>query len=138
MADTVFNTFKRDLFSGTFDLVNDNVAVVLLSGAPDIDSDTHYSDISSLEITSTGYIEMFWPDYRNKRSQDLPTAYHDAGQFYWGDTEKFLKEKALYTKKSVPVVLPRFLVHDIDTPEDWETAEKMFLVLGLNNQLELF
>jgi len=92
----------------------------------------------ALKITSTGYIEMFWPDYRNKRSQDLPAAYHDAGQFYWGDTEKFLKEKALYTKKSVPVVLPRFLVHDIDTSEDWETAEKMFIALGLNNQMELF
>lgn len=92
----------------------------------------------ALKITNTGYIEMFWPDYRNKRSQDLPTAYHDAGQFYWGDTEKFLQGKTLYTKKSVPVVLPRFLVHDIDTPEDWETAEKMFIALGLNKQTELF
>ena len=91
----------------------------------------------ALKVTNMGYLEMFWPEYRDKRSQDLPQAYHDAGQFYWGNTEKFLRGKALYTEKSVPIVLPRFLVHDIDTLEDWETAEKMFIALGLNKQPEL-
>jgi pseudaminic acid cytidylyltransferase len=88
----------------------------------------------ALKLTKTGYLEMFWPKYRDRRSQDLPEAYHDAGQFYWGNTEKFLRAKTLYTEKSVPIVLPRFLVHDIDTMEDWETAEKMFLALGLNRK----
>lgn len=91
----------------------------------------------ALKLAKTGYLEMFWPEYRDKRSQDLPEAYHDAGQFYWGNTEKFLRDKALYTKKSVPVVLPRLLVHDIDTMEDWETAEKMFIALGLNRERDL-
>ena len=77
---------------------------------------------------------MFWPENRDKRSQDLPAAYHDAGQFYWGNTEKFLQDKTLYTEKSLPIVLPRYLVQDIDTPEDWETAEKMFIALGLDTQ----
>ena len=84
----------------------------------------------ALKIKDDGHLEMFWPEYRDTRSQDLPSAYHDAGQFYWGDTEKFLREKALYTRKSVPIILPKYLVHDIDTVEDWETAEKLYLALA--------
>ena len=72
---------------------------------------------------------MIWPEYENYRSQDLPEAYHDAGQFYWANTNKFMKEKALFAKDSLPVILPRYLVQDIDTAEDWKTAERMFSVM---------
>ena len=85
----------------------------------------------SLKINSQGWLEMFWPEHRETRSQDLPEAYHDAGQFYWADVKKYLKEKQFYSKDAVPVILPRYLVQDIDTPEDWETAEKMFSVLQM-------
>jgi pseudaminic acid cytidylyltransferase len=40
-------------------------------------------------------INMMWPENYAKRSQDLPKAYHDAGQFYWLDTIFFLKEKKI-------------------------------------------
>ena len=86
----------------------------------------------SLKIKDNGRLEMFWPEYRETRSQDLPEAYHDAGQFYWADAKKYLKEKQFYSKDAVPVILPRYLVQDIDTPEDWETAEKMFSALKLD------
>jgi CMP-N-acetylneuraminic acid synthetase len=79
-----------------------------------------------------GCIEMFWPEHENSRSNDLPEAYHDAGQFYWGNTKRFLTEKKLFSSDSVPVILSRYLVQDIDTPEDWETAEKMYSVLHMN------
>ena len=72
---------------------------------------------------------MFWPEHLHSRSNDLSEAYHDAGQFYWCDTKKFLKEEIVFSSDSVPVILPRYLVQDIDTPEDWETAEKLFLTL---------
>jgi pseudaminic acid cytidylyltransferase len=80
----------------------------------------------SLKINSQNRLEMFWPEYRETRSQDLPEAYHDAGQFYWADAKKYLKEKQFYSKDAVPVILPRYLVQDIDTIEDWVTAELMF------------
>ena len=86
----------------------------------------------SLKINSQNRLEMFWPEYRETRSQDLPEAYHDAGQFYWADAKKYLKEKQFYSKDAVPVILPRYLVQDIDTPEDWETAEKMYSVLQMD------
>ena len=86
-----------------------------------------YPIFRSLRINSSGRIEMFWPENMHKRSQELPEAYHDAGQFYWCDTKFFLRELSLISDNSVPVLIPRQLVQDIDTLEDWEVAEKMLL-----------
>ena len=80
----------------------------------------------ALEITGNGRVKMFWPENELKRSQDLPEAWHDAGQFYWGRPNAFLSGKGFFSGNSYPVVLPRHHVQDIDTPEDWERAEKMF------------
>jgi hypothetical protein len=57
------------------------------------------------------------------RSQDLEEAYHDAGQFYWGLAQAFLEEVVAFSPASLPVILPRHLVQDIDTLEDWRRAE---------------
>jgi len=85
-----------------------------------------YPIFRSLKLNKSGRIEMIWPENYEKRSQDLPEAYHDAGQFYWADVKRFLVEKSFFSKDSLPVVLPRFLVQDIDTEEDWGVAEKMY------------
>jgi pseudaminic acid cytidylyltransferase len=81
-----------------------------------------------MKINERGRVEMLWPEHRWTRSQDLPEAYHDAGQFYWVNVERYLKEKKLLSEDAVPVVLPRWLVQDIDTIEDWHRAELMFEV----------
>jgi pseudaminic acid cytidylyltransferase len=83
----------------------------------------------SLRITEKGTLAMFWPEYEMTRSQDLPEAYHDAGQFYWLKVDSFLKSGKIYTSDAMPVILPRYLVQDIDTSEDWLTAERMFKAL---------
>ncbi|MFA5181796.1 MAG: pseudaminic acid cytidylyltransferase [Syntrophales bacterium] len=95
-----------------------------------------YPIYRSLKITENGRITMIWPDYKNFRSQDLSEAYHDAGQFYWANTNKFMKGKALFAEDSLPVILPRYLVQDIDTPEDWETAEMMFATMNAKTDCE--
>lgn len=79
----------------------------------------------ALKKTTEGVSPMF-PDNIRKRSQDLEEAYHDAGQFYWGRTDDYLSSKAIFSHDSLPVVLPRHLVQDIDTPEDWQRAELMY------------
>jgi pseudaminic acid cytidylyltransferase len=91
-----------------------------------------YPIFRALKIDEDGCIEMFWPEHENSRSNNLPDAYHDAGQFYWVDTKRFLAEQKLFSSNSIPVILPRYLVQDIDTLEDWETAEKMFSALQLD------
>jgi pseudaminic acid cytidylyltransferase len=80
----------------------------------------------SLRITEDGGVEAIWPENIFKRSQDLEEAYHDAGQFYWGRVDAFLRDVLAFSPASVPVVLPRHLVQDIDTLEDWTRAELMF------------
>ena len=72
---------------------------------------------------------MIWPEHEMTRSNDLPEAYHDAGQFYWLHCDSFLKNKKMYSNDAHPVILPRHMVQDIDTPEDWDTAEKMYEAL---------
>lgn len=91
--------------------------------------------LRALKISGTGYLEMFWPEYEMTRSQDLPEAYHDAGQFYWVDCEKFMETPKLYSKNSRPIQLPRHLVQDIDTLEDWTRAEYMYKALQLTNEI---
>ena len=88
-----------------------------------------YPILRALKIDEQGRFKMLWPEYENTRSNDLPEAYHDAAQFYWGRTDKFLKEKTLLPEDAYPLVLPRYLVQDIDTTEDWENAEKMYSAL---------
>jgi len=83
----------------------------------------------ALKVTGDGALAMFWPEHRMIRSQDLPEAFHDAGQFYWMDVARFLADPNLYSADARPIVLPRYLVQDIDTPEDWITAETMYRAL---------
>lgn len=80
----------------------------------------------AVRLNSDNRIEMFQPECFNKRSQDLETAYHDAGQFYWGKSEAWLNRLPIFSQNSGPIVLPRYRVHDLDTHEDWHEAELYF------------
>lgn len=80
----------------------------------------------AVRINQQGRVRMFQPEHINTRSQDLEEAFHDAGQFYWGTTRAWVEERAIFGVNSAPVVLPRYRVQDIDTPEDWVRAEWMF------------
>lgn len=77
-------------------------------------------------------VEMFDATHFHTRSQDLEKAYHDAGQFYWGTSGAWLEEKIIFAPHSTAFLLPRHLVQDIDTPEDWLRAELMYKVLYEN------
>ena len=76
-----------------------------------------------------GRLEMFQPQYRDFRSQDLVPAYHDAGQFYWNETTSFLKDFRRNFKDAVPYELPESEVQDIDTEEDWKIAEMKYRLI---------
>lgn len=84
----------------------------------------------SFKQTSSGGIEMFFPDQYETRSQDLPTALHDAGQFYWGRPTAWLEEKRVFEPHSKPVIIPRWRVQDIDTHDDWQRAEILASILS--------
>jgi N-acylneuraminate cytidylyltransferase len=80
----------------------------------------------AIKITAENRVEMLYPEHLETRSQDLEESYHDAGQFYWGKAEAFKQQKPLFSKSATPYILPRYLVQDIDTLEDWKKAELMY------------
>jgi len=89
----------------------------------------------AVKVNDSNRLKMFYPKYFNKRSQDLEDSFHDAGQFYWGNSESFVREKALFTEISTPYILPRHLVQDIDTVEDFIRAELMYKLLKQSGEL---
>jgi len=83
-------------------------------------------------ITENGRAKMFWHEYSSARSQDLIEAYQDAGQFYWKKIGAKTSTVA-FDEDAIPIVLPRYMVQDIDTPEDWELVEKLYEILKNSN-----
>lgn len=84
----------------------------------------------SFRLLDNGAIEMFFPENFTQRSQDLPVAYHDAGQFYWGRPQAWVEGVRLFDKNSCPLVIPASRVCDIDTPDDWLMAVRMHASLN--------
>jgi pseudaminic acid cytidylyltransferase len=84
----------------------------------------------AVRITPDGRVDAIYPEHRMTRSQDLEHAYHDAGQFYWGTARAFLEDMPVFAPHSIGVILPRHLVQDIDTLEDWDQAELMYQAIN--------
>lgn len=86
----------------------------------------------SLKIENDN-VSMVWPEHLNTRSQDLEPRYHDAGQFYWMNTNSFLKEQKILTGNSSAIIISSLEAQDIDTKTDWKLAEIKFKMM-LNGQ----
>jgi pseudaminic acid cytidylyltransferase len=85
-----------------------------------------YTIFRSLKKNERGRAEWLWPENRDKRSQDFPEVFHDAGQFYWFDVGQCLKAGKIPDDDAIPIIIPRHLVQDIDTEEDWDMAERLY------------
>lgn len=79
--------------------------------------------LRSFKINEKNQLELNWPEYFTKRSQDLPPSYHDSGSFYWVEYDSFVNEKSLLTKKTSALILDEIEVQDIDSETDWKLAE---------------
>jgi len=80
----------------------------------------------ALRVAGDGGCEMFWPEHRQTRTQDLVPAFHDAGQFYFGRGAAWLEHRAIFSPASRMHLLPKHRVEDIDTDEDWHRAELLY------------
>lgn len=63
------------------------------------------------------------PDHALTRSQDLPPAFHDAGQFYVFNAGRFLETGQLLTQNTGGLEISELEAQDIDTLTDWQLAE---------------
>jgi len=98
------------LVAGPFDLV----FPVLRFGYP------IWRALARDEAGQTGFV---WPEHALTRSQDLPAAFHDAGQFYLFRPQVLLQTGALTGGRTGSIELPETHCHDIDNLVDWEMAE---------------
>lgn len=73
-----------------------------------------------------GKVSMIWPENMSKRSQDLQSAYHDAGQWYWFNSSNIVENKKLWTENTYGLEIDELEVQDIDNESDWRIAELKF------------
>lgn len=85
--------------------------------------------LRAMKMNRAGRITYVWPEFASKRSQDLEVAYHDCGQFYFFNVNRFLESGQLITKNTIGLEVSSMEVQDIDTEEDWKLAERKYLLL---------
>ncbi len=112
---------KSEYLSQGFEIVSSGIANRAFTVA-------HYPApvLKALKTNEHGYLEMMYPEYKYARSQDLPVGYYNAGQFHWYKAEYFKEDHTSAHDGAIPIYIPRYLAHDIDTLEDLEAAELMF------------
>lgn len=74
-------------------------------------------------------ISYKWEEYRNCRSQDLEMIYHDCGQFYVLNAEKFKQTKKMVTENTGAIEISEMEMQDIDNEIDWKLAELKYELL---------
>jgi len=72
-----------------------------------------------------GRAAPMFPEHTATRTQDLPPAFHDAGQFYWGWPAAWRAGTSPHAGGR-SLVLPPDRAVDIDTAADWAFAEALF------------
>lgn len=82
-----------------------------------------------LRRDADGRVELFFPEHAQTRSQDLPPAFHDAGQWIWLNTAPFTAGASLLGGRTGSLPLPDDRVQDIDCEDDWVAAERKFTLL---------
>ena len=72
------------------------------------------------------HITMLFPENYAKRTQDLPSLYCDAAQFYWATVGAWQSDLDIFGADSIGVFLDPSRVQDIDTESQWLAAERIF------------
>ncbi len=117
-------TTSNDLNLGLKKIVNSNFLQYLFTV-----TSFEYPIQRSFRINKEGHTEMLFPENYHKRSQDLESIFHDAGQFYMAKKDKWLSDEGFF-QNGLPLIIPRWRVQDIDTEEDWIRAEKLHQILN--------
>ena len=101
-----------------FDIIQNNEVEAVYTVLP-----YSYPIQRSLSEDENGFLRMNWKENQTKRSQDLMQNFHDAGQFYFYNSNAFLEKKGVFNMDSKYVLLSELEAQDIDTEIDWKLAE---------------
>jgi pseudaminic acid cytidylyltransferase len=79
----------------------------------------------SLKMSENCALESVFPEHELTRSQDLPPAFFDVGQFYWGHSDLW-KQSDTVLSLGIGHEIPYWRAIDIDTTADWQRAELLY------------
>ena len=109
----------------SYEMVKNNKKEQIVFGATTYD----YPIQRALILDSENNSSMLDKKYLFSRSQDLEETFHDAGQFYWGSIDAWMKTKSIL-QEGKAYIIPRWRVQDIDYEEDWERAETIHKLIN--------
>ena len=87
----------------------------------------------SWRANDEGFVRPVFPGNQHRRSQDLPPAYFDVGQFYWSSRNGWKREVLEEGKRRRIFEIDPIEAVDINTESDWVRAEKLFKLLRAAN-----
>lgn len=80
-----------------------------------------------MKIRDDGYLDFFMSDgARFTRRQDLPIAYRREGTIFLTRSEVILNQRSFYGARCKAMFMNPSEVLNIDTPEDWEKAVRLY------------
>ena len=71
-------------------------------------------------------IKLHFPEHENSRTQDIDISYEDAGQFYCSKVKTWVSKTPIFTSNSTLYEISSQMTHDIDTEDDWSSAENFY------------
>ncbi len=80
-------------------------------------------------VVREGRLAYCSPENAMKRSQDLEKMYHDCGQFYCYQVDKYRACRGNLPDGYLPMIVPETEVQDIDHESDWKIAEIKYRLL---------
>ena len=82
----------------------------------------------ALFVDKAGVVKIKDQDKFKQNTQDLPTYYHDTGQFYWFNPNACMMKKELLTDNSTSIILQHEQFQDVDNLEDWKILELKYKI----------
>lgn len=83
----------------------------------------------AVRVNKDGIVKMIQPEHLITRSQDLEPTFHDAGQFYFFNTEKLVSKQKLLTDLTGYIEVSEMEAQDVDNLVDWKLAEVKYKLL---------
>jgi pseudaminic acid cytidylyltransferase len=93
----------------------------------------HSAPQRAFKLGRNGETLSLYPENERIRTQDLEKTYYDAGQFYCGSRDLWVKEKNLH-EFGIGYVIPSVRSIDIDTENDWLMAEIRYKIINQHNE----
>lgn len=75
-----------------------------------------------------GNLKISRPEFTYSHSQDLPPLFHETAQLWWGSARTWLNRVSMQNKLRA-ILLPDWAHQDIDTLDDWKSAELKYELL---------